>query len=168
MNVKIEKIKLNDCSKVTKVVTRCWRETYQGIINQDFLDNLLNNEEERTKRLINNFGEEKNHYLVLKEDEKVIGFVRYDEARDFNYLGYGEITALYILKEYQGLGYGRKLVENAMEELRKKGFQKMIIGCLAGNKSNNFYKHLGGIFQSKRIFTRTNEEKEENVYVFDI
>ena len=41
----------------------------------------------------------------------------------------------------------------------------MIIGCLAGNKSNEFYKHIGGRFIKTRIFEKL--QLPENVYYFD-
>ena len=45
------------------------------------------------------------------------------------------------------------------------GYNKMIIGCLEGNPSNEFYKHIGGKFIKKRVFEKLN--LPENVYYFD-
>jgi hypothetical protein len=42
----------------------------------------------------------------------------------------------------------------------------MIIGCLDGNPSNEFYKHLGGKFVKTRLYEKLNIP--ENVYIFDI
>lgn len=51
-----------------------------------------------------------------------------------------------------------------IEELKNMGYDKMLIGCLIGNPSNEFYKHMGG----KLIKTRTLEKLQllENVYYF--
>ena len=43
----------------------------------------------------------------------------------------------------------------------------MIIGCLDGNSSNEYYKHIGGKFIKTRISKLPNQELIENVYYFD-
>jgi hypothetical protein len=45
------------------------------------------------------------------------------------------------------------------------GFNKMVIGCLDGNPSNDFYKHIGGKYIKQRIFERL--QLPENVYYYD-
>lgn len=65
---------------------------------------------------------------------------------DEEYNNCGEIFALYVLKEYKSNGYGKKLVEVATKELKEMGFDKMKIACLKGNPSNEFYKHIGGVY----------------------
>ena len=60
---------------------------------------------------------------------------------------------------------GKKLINIGIEELKKMGYNKMIIGCLEGNPSNEFYKHIGGKFIKKRVFEKLN--LPENVYYFD-
>lgn len=44
---------------------------------------------------------------------------------------------------------------------------KMIIGCLDGNPSNEYYKHIGGKFVKIRTFKLPNQELPENVYYYD-
>lgn len=41
----------------------------------------------------------------------------------------------------------------------------MLIGCLQGNPSNEFYKHIGGKFIKTRVFQKLN--LIENVYFFE-
>lgn len=41
----------------------------------------------------------------------------------------------------------------------------MIIGCLEGNPSNNFYTHIGGKLIKKSVFKELN--LPENIYYFD-
>ena len=51
MNYIIRKMNKNDCFSVARIVTTAWNETYRGIVNDDFLENLYLNEQERA----NNF-----------------------------------------------------------------------------------------------------------------
>ena len=76
-----------------------------------------------------------------------------------------EIFALYIINKYKGKGYGRKLVEAVKKELKSMGYNKMIIACLKGNPSNEFYKHIGGIHIKDGLYKRL--QLPENVYYFD-
>ncbi len=157
-----------DCYDVAHVVTVAWQETYRGIVNDEFLDNLPNTEKERGEKSFNNFDENDNHQFVLEIDGKVVGFVNVGITDDEEYKNQGEIFALYMIKKYKGNGFGRKLTEIGIEELKKLGCTKMLIGCLDGNKSNDFYKHLGGKLIDTRIFKNTGEDLKENVYLFKI
>ena len=66
MDYKIRKKERKDCADVAHVVTVAWNETYRGIVPDEFLDNLYNNEEERAKNSYNKFDEKENHQYVHK------------------------------------------------------------------------------------------------------
>ena len=50
MDYIIRKMNKNDCFSVAKIVTTAWNETYRGIVNDEFLDNLYLNEQERANK----------------------------------------------------------------------------------------------------------------------
>ena len=60
----------------------------------------------------------------------------------------------------------RKLFEIAVNELKKMGFDKMIIACLKGNPTRNFYEHMGGKYIKDGTFTRLN--LKEDIFYYDI
>ena len=165
MNYLIRKRTKEDCKDIAHVVTVAWNETYKGIVPDWFLDELKNNEEERAKKTFNEFDEQDNNQFVLEVDNKVVGFVNFGVTGDESYQNCGEIFALYILSEYKGNGFGRKLVETAKNELKNMGYDKMIIACLKGNPSNDFYKHIGGVYVKDGLYKRL--QLEENVYYYD-
>lgn len=165
MNYIIRKKERKDCADVAHVVTVAWNETYKGIVPDDFLEGLYLNEEERAINSYNNFDENDNHQYVLEVDGKVIGFVNVGSTDEKEYDNCGELHAIYIINGYKDNGYGNKLIKVGIEELKKMGYNKMIIGCLEGNPSNEFYKHIGGEFIKKRVFKKLN--LPENVYYFD-
>ena len=165
MNYIIRKKEKDDCFQVAHVVTVAWNETYRGIVPDEFLDNLYLNEKERAENSYNNFLDESNHQYVLEVDNKVIGFVNADKSDDKSYDNCGEIHALYIVNGYKGYGFGKKLVDVGISELKKMGFDKMIIGCLVGNPSNSFYEHIGGMYIKQRMFEKL--QLPENVYYYD-
>ena len=165
MNYIIRKKERKDCADVAHVVTVAWNETYKGIVPDDFLEGLYLNEEQRTINSYNKFDENDNHQYVLEVYGKVIGFVNVGSTDEKEYDNCGELHAIYIINGYKGNGFGKKLINIGIEELKKMGYNKMIIGCLEGNPSNEFYKHIGGKFIKKRVFEKLN--LPENVYYFD-
>lgn len=167
MNYLIRRREQSDCFQIAHVVTVAWQETYRGIVNDEFLDNLPNTEEERGNKSFNDFDINDNHQFVLEVDNEIAGFIYVGITDDKEYKNQGEIFSIYILGKYKGNGFGRKLIEAGIKELKGLGCSKMIIGCLDGNPSNEFYKHIGGRFVKTRIFKLPNQELIENVYYYD-
>ena len=165
MEYVIRKRKKNDCFSIANVITTAWNETYKGIVPDWSLEELRLNEADRAKYSYDKFDESANNQLVLEIDGKVVGFIKYGKSEDDSYNNCGEIFALYIINKYHGNGYGRKLVEEAIKEIKKLGCNKMIIACLKGNPSNEFYKHIGGKYVKDGIYQRLN--LPENIYLYD-
>lgn len=163
-----EKSKKEDCKAIIEFITKTWNETYKGIVNEEFLDNLSKTEEKRYTNAINNFDEEKNIQYIIKKDNKIIGFLKLSKINDDKNKEVIELQALYVLKEYQNNGIGKYLIQTALDEAKKLGYKKLIIGCLEDNKSNGFYKKMGGVFIKKREFKLPNQTLYENVYEYKI
>lgn len=164
MNYVIRRRTKEDCKAIAYVVTIGWNETYKGIVPDWFLEELKTNEEERTNNMLSKFDENNNHQFVLEINNEVVGFVNFGASEDDEYKC-GEIFALYIISKYKGLGLGKKLVEAAKKELKEMGFNSMIIACLKGNPSNEFYKHIGGVYVKDGVFKRLS--LPENIYYFE-
>lgn len=165
MEYVIRKMEKRDCAGVAHVVTTAWNETYRGIVPDEILDNLYKTEEERIKNSSDKFDETENHQFVLEVDNKIVGFINVGSTDETEFDNCGEIYAIYIINGYKGYGFGKKLIEAGIQELKNMGYDKMVIGCLEGNKTNEFYKHIGGKFIKTRIFERL--QLPENVYYFD-
>ncbi len=166
MNYLIRRRTKEDISGIQKVVTTSWNETYKGIVPDWFLEELKVNEDERIKNVYDSFDENDNNQFVLIVDNEVVGFVNFGKTRDEEYQDCGEIFALYVISKYKGNGFGKKLVETAKNELKKMGFNKMLIACLKGNPSNEFYKHIGGVYVKDGLYKRL--QLKENVYYYEL
>ncbi len=167
MDYQIREAKREDCFIIPKITTICWQETYPGIVSEAFLTKLKLNEKDRIQKAYAEFNSTPYQELVLEVNGKVVGFVRYGSSSYPKIPQCGEIFALYILKDYQGYGYGKKLVNAALAKLKNQGFKAVIIGCLAENKSNDFYKHIGGKLIDTQYYTGTGENILENLYLFN-
>lgn len=161
----IRKMTKEDCKDITHVITIAWNETYRGIVPDDILDNMYLNEKERTQKACDRFNENDNHQFVLEVDSKIVGYMNVGLVDDKNYPNCGEIHAIYIINGYKGYGYGKEMIEVGIKELKVMNCDKMIIGCLVGNPTNEFYKHIGGKLIKQRIFEKL--KLPENVYYFE-
>lgn len=159
----IRKRKIEDSDELAHCIAAVWSTTYRGIVEDEFLDGLLSNEKESSERLKNSINNQP-HYYVLILQNKIIGWIYFTLDSD-KYENSAEIQSLYILKEYQGNGYGKLLYNYAAERILKKGIRKLVIGCLDGNPSNNFYKYLGGKYIGNHLFR---EKYLENIYLFEL
>ena len=167
MNYYIEELNLNNIKDYVIVNAKAWQETYKGIVNDEFLE-LINTKEEINnsivKKSLNNPFDKS---FLLNVDHNYVGVIRVCKSRDDNYQNIGEIRALYLLNNVKHQGFGKILFEKAKEEVKKMGFNSMIVGCLSDNtNANSFYKHMGGILVSNRDFKLPNQTINENVYLF--
>lgn len=163
MMLKIRKRELQDSKELAHAIALVWNTTYKGIVDDEFLEGLLKNEKESEEKLRNNINKQPNYY-VLTLDDKIIGWIYFTLDSD-KYKKAAEIHSLYVLKENQGKGYGKLLYDYAVNIILQKGIKKLIIGCLEGNPSNDFYKHLGGKYLKQNLFR---EKYLENIYLFDL
>ncbi|WP_253907683.1 GNAT family N-acetyltransferase [Bacillus sp. WMMC1349] len=83
-------------------------------------------------------------YVAEETDGKMIGFASGGPNRDHLSKYKGEVSALYLLLQYQRKGIGSRLMKAIVEELVKKNIKSLMVWVLAGNPSINFYEKLGG------------------------
>ena len=170
MSYLIEKLSFDNVSEYARVNSLAWKQSYKGIIDDDFLE-LINTEDEIKKlieKLKNGLGNDRNVAFLLKVDNKYVGILRVRESKYDKFSDCGELGAIYLLDEVKGKGYGKILYKKAIDELRKMGYRKMINGCLEGNPSNEFYKHMGGKMIETNPFKVPNGQVLiENLYYYD-
>lgn len=170
MNYIIEDMSIDNVEYYARVNALSWKQSYKGIVNDDFLD-LINTEEEINKA-ISNLKEGLNDTskrFLLKYNDEYVGIVRVRKTKYDKYQDCGELGALYLLDCAKGKGFGKILFEKAMNELNKQGYSKMILGCLTENPSNEFYKHMGGKLVDTNPLTLPNgQELMENLYIYDL
>ncbi|RKL64746.1 GNAT family N-acetyltransferase [Salipaludibacillus neizhouensis] len=135
---------LEDMPSIAKVHVESWRTTYKGIVDSQFIENLTYEwSEKRHLNVLSN----KDMFIYVVEDKQgnIIGFTSGGPERTNDPLYDGELHAIYLLDEYQGLGLGRKLFTAVTRRLREDGFNSLIVLVLENNISaREFYKSLGG------------------------
>lgn len=128
----------DDVSTVGKIYVKSWQHTYRGMIPQDYLDNIR--EEQWAERL----DCEGRHSLVVELDGKLIGTSSYGESRSREYAGQGEVYSIYFLPEHMGKGYGKQLMNTVLAELSALGYGDVFLWVLEDNiGARKFYESAG-------------------------
>lgn len=163
----IRKRELKDCESWVDVNIKSWNENLKGIVSDKLLSFIREKRDTRIKNDIENFISDDWHY-VLEENGKVIGILKLKESDKKGYDKCGEVQILYLYTEEKGKGYGKALIRKGFEVLKNKGYKKAVIGCLDGNPSNGFYKHMGGKFVRQEPWDILDEHYIENIYEYDL
>lgn len=126
----------DDIRVVQRIAKLSWQHTYDGIIPADVQDQFLNmaySVPMLEKRL------EKTNMLLAEADGEVVGFAAFTNTDED---GDAELTAIYLLPEYQSVGIGTQLFEAGLERLTEAQQLFVYVEC-ANVKARNFYEAKG-------------------------
>lgn len=140
MNIRIRDMLPEDMDGKAYVHWKSWQETYPGLVDAGYLSRLT------PEKCLDIAKRWPDNIIVAELDGTIVGFSGYGPCRNPGYESFGEIYAIYILKEAQGLGIGRKLMDAAIAKLRD--FDSIVIWVLKGNgHAFGFYEHYGFRFE---------------------
>ena len=147
MNIIYKKASIEDAHDVAYIAAYSWKETYEGLLPSDYLEERVNTIEERldnTKNFISNYD---GNYVIVRDDDKPVGILAYRKSNNDKYEDYGYLEAIYVLKDYQGYGIGKELFKIAIEDFLSMGYNKMYLECMKGNNTLNFYEKYDGVIE---------------------
>lgn len=150
----IREAKIEDLTDIAKINISSWKTTYAGIIDSSFLNSLSMNE--ALDRWSKHFNNDQEKIFVVEINGKVVGYVRLGIRGDKNYLG-----AIYLLKQYQGEGLGKKLLLLGLEYLKGK---VVYVEVLSDNKTKYFYQKYGAKFYKEQSIKIGQQILGESVY----
>lgn len=136
MNFKIREMCPEDADGKGYVHWKSWQETYPGLVDAGYLSRLT------LEKCQNSAHRWPDNTLIAELNGKIVGFACYGNSQERDMPGCGEVYAIYVLKEAQGLGLGRKLMDAAVERLTQ--FNTVFLWVLKGNEpAIGFYSHYG-------------------------
>ncbi len=144
MNIIYRKANIGDAYGIRYVAAYSWLESYKGLLPDSYLKNKIKNIDLELDRTIN-YIKNNSNYMVCLDNDRIIGICNYGKCNINKYNNYGRIEALYLLEEYQKMGIGKEMFRIAVEDLIDKGYKKLELECLKGNKTIDFYKKYGGM-----------------------
>ncbi len=134
-----------NAADIARVHVDTWRTTYAGIVPDDHLASL--SYDVRTKLWTEILSDPAlHHHTWVAKDAagKVVGFSNGGKNRDESQPYQGEVMALYLLKEFQGRGIGKRLLLDSFEQLFRHGHTSAIAWVFEKNPTAQFYERLGG------------------------
>ncbi|MDB5054480.1 MAG: family N-acetyltransferase [Bacilli bacterium] len=122
---------LHDANILGFVHTQSYRDTYKGIMPNDFLQKFSLDKRVKCFELSLSQGIEQ--IAIMLVSGITVGFMMITPPNDFS-KSQTEISAIYLLKQYQGQGYGKCLLDWGLARLKELGYKKVILWVLQENK----------------------------------
>lgn len=145
---------LSDLNEIIKVNVDTWKNTYQGIISEEYLQSLsYNNKETNWRQRLEKSSSEEIIYLAETDSKEIVGFafaalkkddfsINLPQIESFT----GQLCAIYVIKDYQRKNIGTQLVKLVVKYFLANNVKSMMVWVLKENPSRIFYKKLGGKF----------------------
>lgn len=131
-----------DAAAIARVHEEAWRHAYQGVIPHLPLSQML---ARRGPGWWQSTLAKGMPALVLEFDSELAGYVTLGRSRMRGTPYGGELFELYVLPDFQGIGFGGRLFRAARAELEARGIEGLCVWALADNEmACAFYLHLGG------------------------
>lgn len=128
----------DDRRAISKVYEESWKFAYKGLIPQDYLDSIP---EGNWAKAVDLPGW---NTLLMLDGVRIVGTSSYCHSRFDDWKDYGEIISIYFLPGYMGKGYGRALLQAAVDKLAEMGCRDILLWVLAENeRAKRFYEKNG-------------------------
>jgi ribosomal protein S18 acetylase RimI-like enzyme len=140
-----------DAEALARTHVAAWRETYRGLLPDGYLARM--SEALHARRFARSLLQPGPDEVTLAAADRS-GIVGYAEAGPSRRRtpGEAEVATLYVLREAQGYGLGRRLLTQAARALAARGARALVISVLAANApARRFYEHLGGAAEPPRM-----------------
>ncbi|TKJ19576.1 MAG: GNAT family N-acetyltransferase [Promethearchaeota archaeon Loki_b32] len=153
-SISFRKANISDLSGIVKVNVDTWKTTYQGIISEEFLQNLSYEDKEANwRQRLEKPTQGAIIYVAEKDSKEIVGFtlatlekcnpiIALLQVERYN----GELCAIYVLEEFQHKKVGTELVQLVVNHFKLNNIHSMITWVLKENPSRRFYEKLGGKF----------------------
>lgn len=160
----IRKANLSDAKGIAIVHVDSWRKTYKNIIPDEFLKKL--SYEQRTDLWNCNINKEGNYVFVAENEEgEIIGFADCGKRESNHIEDSGDLTSIYILEEYQGMGVGKQLMKQLFLQFIELGYKRVFVEVLEDNKTRYFYEYYGAKLKETQRITLAGADL--NLLIYD-
>jgi GNAT superfamily N-acetyltransferase len=150
MTYLIKKALLSDVADIARIHVLSWQQTYAGLVPQDYLDSLSISSRKQMWEGIFQKQKTTENYLAYDNGEAA-GFISFGKGHDQGKEGWGEIYAVYLLKENWGKGIGYALFHKAKVSFLSQGINHIYLWVLASNEQAiNSYQKWGGVVDYKQ------------------
>ncbi|HLX30045.1 MAG TPA: GNAT family N-acetyltransferase [Casimicrobiaceae bacterium] len=138
---------------IAQVRIDSWRTTYRGLVPDAYLASMDVEPSARMWERVLSAGPNTASVFVAERNGEVVGFAAGNMLKEPRYDLNAELTAVYLLREYQRAGIGTRLVDTVAKAQRAHGAHGLIAWVIAGNKpARGFYEGLGATLLVEQPF----------------
>jgi ribosomal protein S18 acetylase RimI-like enzyme len=143
IGIEIREAKPENAREIADCKVKSWRTAYKGIVPDDYLSKLsVERQADYIKKAIE--AAKGDEYYVVLCDGLAVGMLAVCNCRDDDKPDAGEISAIYLVEEYRGMGYGSMAMNCAISRLRLRGYEEAVIWVLEQNRAaRQFYEKHG-------------------------
>lgn len=136
----------DDRNALSRIYEESWRFAYKDIIPQDYLDSIPKGKWAASADKPNI------STLIVTENGEMVGTASFCPSRFEDMAGWGEIVSIYLLPDFMGKGYGKKLFAEAVRGLEEMGFRDIFLWVLEENtNARRFYERQGFVPSGKYL-----------------
>lgn len=160
MEIHIRRAIKDDIPGIAKVHVDSWKTTYKGIFPNEFLGNITY--EQREKQWENIFQQEDEYqfrFVAETLNGEIVGFIDGGVERTGTYNCEGELYAIYLLQEYQGMKIGQKLFQALLSDCKNNDMQSLLVWVVTNNPSKKFYEKFNPEKIDAKFLERLNVEE---------
>ncbi|MEN9743052.1 MAG: hypothetical protein RLZZ65_857 [Bacteroidota bacterium] len=135
-----------------QLARQIWPSTYQNIISPEQIEFMLRwmySTETLLKQL-----KENHEFYLLSDQQQDLGFIALEwmnqDTQSTDCIL--KINKLYILDQLQGKGFGKALIQKAIQRATETHVKEIILQVNKANKAKDFYTHLGFFIKEEAVF----------------
>ena len=155
INIFLQKAKLQDAQIIHSMQLKAFAQLLEKY--QDFETNPGN---EKIEKIINILNQKESDYLLIKNENTIIGAIRIDMRKSDVY----RISPIFILPEYQGKGIGKDCMGQVIERGNASLLPVRLRVLKVNSRAIAFYLRLGfqeiGEVEHHRLFERIPDRSE--------
>lgn len=156
--IDIRKVKDGDADVLAYIQTESWKSAFVNILSNEDLDKYtsIRMATDMYTQLINeNIG----NGFILSVDDKPHCIAYWDKARENQMEGCAELICIHSLSGNWGRGYGAKMMDHILSEIKYAGFDNVFLWVFKENKrACSFYEKHGFVLtDNSKIFCDAEE-----------
>ena len=167
----IREATVTDAEGIAIVHVKTWQYAYKGHMPDALLYALsIEKRTEGWKKLLE-APKEDAHTFVIEVNGQIVGWCAVGKTRDDDVdPEVGELYGIYIHPDFIGKGLGSRLMQHALNTLKKDGYTKATLWVLDSNeKTQQFYKRKGWMIEGKtKIDKRDGFNLHETRYIINL
>jgi GNAT superfamily N-acetyltransferase len=153
MAITIRAAVAKDAPAIARVRIDCWRTTYRGLVPDAYLEAMDIDASTESWNRVLAAGPNTASVFVAEDGGQVVGFAAGNMLKEPRHELNAELTAIYLRRDYQRAGVGRRLVDSVARAQRAHGANGLIVWVIAGNQgARAFYESLGATLLVEQDF----------------